>query len=75
MVVAVTRKAIKNDPILSTREAAVLLDMAEGTLRWWRHRDEGPASFRVGGRVKYRLSTLQAYLKKQEQRTGRGETS
>lgn len=45
-----------------------------GTMRYWRHNDEGPASFTLGpgGRVVYRRSEIERWLAEQEQATRRG---
>ncbi|NGO67142.1 helix-turn-helix transcriptional regulator [Streptomyces boncukensis] len=48
--------------VLTTQQAAAYLGVAVGTLRTWRHRECGPRSFRMQGRVVYRLSALDAYL-------------
>lgn len=63
---------MNEDPILSTKEAAAYLGLAENTLRIWRHfarhgiRQTGPVSFRVGMKlVKYRKSDLDAWLEEQ----------
>lgn len=65
----------RTDRLLSTAQAAELLGVPEGTLRQWRHHNRGPASFRVGAKVKYRESTLAAWIKAQEQATTRGEVA
>lgn len=46
----------------------------QGTLRFWRHSDQGPASFTVGprGRVVYRRSEVERWLAEQENATRRG---
>ena len=38
------------EQLLTLREAAAWLHVPEATLRWWRHRGEGPRGFRMGGR-------------------------
>lgn len=42
------------------------------TLRYWRHANEGPESFRAGARVLYRSSEVERWLSAQEQATRRG---
>ncbi|PXW25056.1 UNVERIFIED_CONTAM: helix-turn-helix protein [Williamsia faeni] len=42
------------------------------TLRYWRHVNEGPASFRAGSRVLYRRSEIERWLAAQEESTKRG---
>lgn len=63
------------DVLLSTAEAAERLGVVEGTLRKWRHLNTGPASFRVGGRVKYRAAAVDAWLTAQEKATKRGDAA
>ncbi|MEV4739818.1 helix-turn-helix domain-containing protein [Streptomyces sp. NPDC049555] len=48
--------------VLATDEAATYLGVAPSTLRTWRHRRTGPPSFRIGAKVVYRLTALDAYL-------------
>jgi excisionase family DNA binding protein len=57
------------DRLLSLTEAADHLGLRPPTLYRWRAEggSEYPSSFRVGNRVKYRLSELDAWLEAQEQ--------
>jgi predicted DNA-binding transcriptional regulator AlpA len=48
--------------VYGTRDAAAYLGVAMATLRTWRHRRRGPKSFRMGGRIVYRRSALDAYI-------------
>jgi excisionase family DNA binding protein len=43
-------------------EAAELLRTPVATLRYWRHRNTGPRSFRLGRRVLYRRDDLHAWI-------------
>lgn len=63
------------DVLLSTREAAGVLNRPEATLRQWRHKDEGPPCFRQRGRVMYRRSALLGWLDAQEKATTRGDAA
>ena len=56
--------------LLTITEAADLLRAPVATLRYWRHRNIGPHSFRVGRRVLYRQDDLRAWIDAQ-----RGEDS
>ncbi|MFK8850424.1 helix-turn-helix transcriptional regulator [Streptomyces sp. Ac-502] len=47
-------------------DAADRLGYEPCTLRKWRLKKKGPASFRVGGRVVYRVAALDAWLAAQE---------
>jgi excisionase family DNA binding protein len=48
--------------LLTITEAAELLRAPVATLRFWRHRNIGPRSFRLGRRVLYRRDDLQAWI-------------
>ncbi len=54
--------------MLTTREAAQLLGLTESTLHTYRSRGVGPQFLRVGagqkqGRIRYRASALQAFIR------------
>lgn len=52
-----------NQPeLLTITEAAELLRAPVATLRYWRHRNTGPRSFRLGRRVLYRRDDLRAWI-------------
>jgi hypothetical protein len=48
--------------LLTITEAAVLLRAPAATLRYWRHCNIGPRSFRLGRRVLYRRDDLHAWI-------------
>ena len=48
--------------LLTITEAADLLRAPVATLRYWRHRNTGPRSFRLGRRVLYRRDDLRAWI-------------
>jgi excisionase family DNA binding protein len=48
--------------LLTIAEAADLLRAPVATLRYWRHRNIGPYSFRVGRRVLYRRDDLRTWI-------------
>jgi hypothetical protein len=54
--------------LLTIAEAAHLLRTRVATLRFWRHRNIGPASFRLGRRVLYRRADLTAWIDAQHER-------
>jgi predicted DNA-binding transcriptional regulator AlpA len=56
-----------DDPLLLLPEVAELCRMSESTLRWLRHKGEGPPAFRMGRRLKYRRSVVLEWVAKQEQ--------
>ncbi|WP_027019965.1 helix-turn-helix transcriptional regulator [Corynebacterium sputi] len=61
---------------LTTSQASKESGVPEGTLRYWRSRDEGPPSFRIGARrVMYRRSDLEAWMQAQYDATVTGDTA
>ncbi|MGA5265392.1 helix-turn-helix transcriptional regulator [Streptomyces lydicamycinicus] len=58
---------------LTVKDAADYLGLSPHTLYVWRHRRQGPPSFRMGprGRVMYRLEALDAWVHEQEQADSR----
>jgi predicted DNA-binding transcriptional regulator AlpA len=51
--------------LLNDRQVAELTGIATGTLRWWRHKDEGdgPRWFRLGPKaIRYRKSDVEAWI-------------
>lgn len=54
---------VRADDLLSTKEAAEILNRPVGTLRQWRHRRYGPRGFAMNGRVFYRRSALEAFIR------------
>ncbi|MFF0124406.1 helix-turn-helix transcriptional regulator [Streptomyces mirabilis] len=72
-----------HDQIASTYEAAFLnlnkaaeyLGISPNTLYVWRHRRQGPPSFRMGRRVMYRISALDEWVIAQEQADSRSNVA
>ncbi|WRZ18843.1 helix-turn-helix domain-containing protein [Streptomyces sp. NBC_00243] len=62
---------------LSVKGAAEYLGLSPHTLYVWRHRRNGPPSFRMGssGRVMYRIEALDAWIREQEQADSRSNTT
>jgi excisionase family DNA binding protein len=58
--------------ILSTVEVSDQTGVPIGTLRYWRHAGQGPASFTLGRRVVYRKAEVERWISAQEQATRRG---
>ncbi|MGQ4484374.1 helix-turn-helix transcriptional regulator [Streptomyces sp. SAS_281] len=58
---------------LNVRDAAAYLGISPHTLYVWRHRRQGPPSFRMGprGRVMYRRTALDAWIHQQERADSR----
>jgi predicted DNA-binding transcriptional regulator AlpA len=54
---------MSNDEILLLEEVAKMTRLPPATLRFYRHRGEGgPRSFKIGNRVCYRRSDVEAWL-------------
>ncbi|OSP41648.1 DNA-binding protein [Streptomyces sp. 13-12-16] len=51
---------------LNLPKAAEYLGISPNTLYVWRHRRQGPPSFRMGRRVMYRITALDAWVRAQE---------
>ncbi|MCX4406919.1 helix-turn-helix domain-containing protein [Streptomyces sp. NBC_01764] len=62
---------------LNVKDAAEYLGLSPHTLYVWRHRRQGPPSFRMGprGRVMYRLEVLDAWVWEQEQADSRSNAA
>ncbi|MBC2902102.1 helix-turn-helix transcriptional regulator [Streptomyces cupreus] len=58
---------------LNVQNAAQYMGISVNTLYVWRHRRQGPPSFRMGpgGRVMYRRDLLDAWLSEQQQADSR----
>jgi predicted DNA-binding transcriptional regulator AlpA len=54
------------DDLLLFPEVAVITRRSEATLRWLRHRGEGPKGHRAGKRVYFRRGDVMAWLAEQE---------
>jgi len=52
--------------VLNTRGAADFLGVSPRTLEGFRVRGGGPHFVKIGGAVRYRLTSLEAYLQEQE---------
>lgn len=53
------------DELLDIITAARALGVPVATLRWWRHNNVGPHSFKLGRHVKYRRIDIDAWLQRQ----------
>ena len=59
--------------ILTTKQVAEEYGINEGTLRYWRHCDLGPASFALGrNRIVHRRSEVEKWISAQEAASTRG---
>ena len=48
--------------LLTSRQAAEVLNVPEGTLAQWRTRRCGPTFFKLGAQARYRVSDLREFL-------------
>ncbi|MBT2488542.1 helix-turn-helix domain-containing protein [Streptomyces sp. ISL-96] len=73
----VPRDRVVRTAFLSVKDAAEYLGLSPHTLYVWRHRRQGPPSFRMGtrGRVMYRREVLDAWVREQEQADSRSNPS
>ena len=62
---------ISETAFLNLPKAAEYLGVSPNTLYVWRHRRQGPPSFRMGRRVMYRITALDAWVQAQEQADSR----
>ena len=51
-----------DDQILTTAQVSACLAIPEGTLKAWRHRRQGPRSFKLGDLVRYRRADVDEWL-------------
>ena len=61
--------------ILGSKQVSEWTGVPVGTLRYWRHTNEGPPSFCLGRRVVYRRDQVERWIETQEQTTRRGQAS
>lgn len=54
------------ETLYTQAEVAEILDLKPRTLANWRSQGKGPSSFLVGGRVRYRQSAVEKYLRDAE---------
>lgn len=50
--------------LISTKEAAEMLGTTEGTLKSWRSRETGPKWVKLGASVRYDVTDLLDYIKR-----------
>jgi excisionase family DNA binding protein len=56
------------DRLMTITDLSEMLGVPVDTLYGWRHRGEGPAGYRIGGHVRYRRATVEAWLDAQADR-------
>lgn len=55
---------------MTTHEVAALLRTSTETLRYWRHIGKGPRSFKLGRRVLYPRSAVEAWVSEAQNADG-----
>ena len=53
------------DDLMTSAELAAVIAVTEGTLRNWRYLGDGPPYLKIGGRVWYSRSAIDAWLDEQ----------
>ncbi|WP_310773408.1 helix-turn-helix transcriptional regulator [Mycobacterium sp. Z3061] len=60
--------------LLRTRQVHEKYGISEDTLRWWRHRGEGPPSFKLGKKiVVYPADALEVWISANRAASTRGD--
>ncbi|MBZ5648673.1 MAG: helix-turn-helix domain-containing protein [Acidobacteriia bacterium] len=55
---------MKTPQLLTTKQAAEILAVPEGTLRYWRKSDVGPRWIKLEGTVRYDLADVLQYIER-----------
>ena len=56
-----------DDVLLTEAEVAEMLRVSQRTVRRWRNEGSGPPALRVGRRIRYRRSAVEAWLDRRGQ--------
>jgi excisionase family DNA binding protein len=59
---------VLDERLMTIAELSTMLGVPIETLYGWRHRGEGPRGYRVGRHVRYRRSSVEAWLEEQADR-------
>ena len=59
---------VADERLMTIADVSMMLGAPIDTLNGWRHRDEGPAGYRIGRHVRYRRSTVEAWLERRADR-------
>jgi predicted DNA-binding transcriptional regulator AlpA len=60
--------------LLRTSEVSDMTGISKDTLRWWRHRGEGPPSFKMGKKiVVYPADSLELWIRNQQVASTKGD--
>lgn len=63
------RDVVKLDELMTAQEVADVLGLSIGTLANWRSLGMGPAYVKLGGRVRYRVSSVNTWFASQEHKS------
>ncbi len=63
-------EAPPRERLLSPDDLAAYLSVPLKTIYRWRYRGEGPASYRVGRHVRYKLEDVEAWLRARREQDG-----
>jgi predicted DNA-binding transcriptional regulator AlpA len=55
--------------LLTIQDVSRMLGVKVHTLYMWRRTRQGPHSFKVGGAVRYRLETIENWIRQQEEKS------
>jgi predicted DNA-binding transcriptional regulator AlpA len=66
------RQPALDGELMTPEQVSELTGVATGTLKYWRHVNKGPASFKLGTRVLYRRTAVMAWIAVCEMETRRG---
>jgi predicted DNA-binding transcriptional regulator AlpA len=56
-----------DDDLLLLEEVAAITRLSTSTLRWLRHKGEGPPGFKMGRRVMFRRTAVLEWIREHEQ--------
>ena len=56
-----------DDALMLLEEVAEFCRLSVSTLRWLRHRNEGPPAFKLGRRLVFRRAEVQKWVREREQ--------
>jgi predicted site-specific integrase-resolvase len=62
-----TPQAVNCIDYLKPKELASMINVPEGTLRYWRYIGSGPDFVRMGGRIRYNRGDVQRWLHERRQ--------
>lgn len=51
--------------IVQIEHVSEMTGIPVATLRFWRHKGTGPRSFKLGGRVAYKVADVEAWIERQ----------